>query len=437
MGRAFLAALAAAAVLLGACGPASVTPTATPTRSATTPTATASAAPSAAPTEAPTRLDHAVVYFARDRLPPVAAHVDGAGDGATIEARVLSRLAALFTEEAPRGLFNPALAAKARPSSVKVDADMVAVDFAVPAGDWGTAGSAGTRAFIQQLVYTATEEPGIRRLLITENGQQAIIGGEGVVIDHPATREDVAGYTVKASIDPMTWRTEPRATAVDVTARVSVDTFAPALTRFVIDTGLRGAEAKASLGFTASVMANDERSFPDLGKWVLAIKLSDARSSDDPARVVERTPLRAVRTTVTEGSVRYSLGLDDLRPWRIAMLYEPLRLVVDIGGDPDAVSANIALYRPAFGAAVRAGDEISGLVRAFEARYEYRIRDARGNVVVDDFATASLGTSEMWGGFTFAMPAAPTGGASIEILLRSPKDGSVSESVFASVEVVR
>jgi hypothetical protein len=431
-------------LLIGACGGAGTLPPVTATPSQTVgptatgvPTATVAATtvPSPSPTAAAVMLDHAVVYFARDRMPPVAAHVDGAGAGATIEARVLSRLAALSTTAAPRGLFNVALNAKARPAAVTVTGDQVIADFAVPAGDWGVAGSAGTRAFIQQVVYTATEEPGIRSALITENGRQAIIGGEGVVIDHPATREDVAGYRVRAGAEPMIWRAAT-ATPVTITSRLSVDAFAPALTRFVVDTGLRGADAKGSLGFTVSVAANDERSVPGLGKWILAITLPGTRSDEDPWRVVERTPLRAVRTTSIDGTVRYDLGLDDLRPWRVAMLYEPLRLVVDVGGDPDAVSANIALYRPAFGATVRAGDELSGLVRAFEARFEYRIQ-AVGNVLVNDFATASLGTSEMWGGFTLPLPALPAGAATIEILLHSPRDGSISESVFTSVEVVR
>lgn len=424
---------AVAALVMAACGTVA-RPEPTPTSSAA-PSATASAAPTVAPTATPaaSRIDHAVVYFARDRLPPVAAHVDGAGVGATAEARILSRMTALFSVQATRPLFNIALAAKARPTSVRVAADLATVDFTVPLGDWGTAGSAGTRAFIQQLVYTASEEPGIRRVLITENGQQAIIGGEGVVIDHPATREDVAGYTARTSKEPMTFRTEPRSQPVPIVSRLGIDTIAPSLVRFVVDTGLFGADAKAAIGFTASVMQNDETAFPDLGKWVIALALPDTRTSDDAVRSFERTPVRSVRATTSSEGVRYEIGLDDLRPWRIAMQYEPLRIVLDIGGDPDAVSPNIALYTPAFGTTVAAGDAISGFIRAFEARFEYRITDARGPVV-DEFASASLGTSELWGGFSVPIPSGLRGAATIEILLRSPKDGAVSESVFTSVQ---
>ena len=364
-------------------------------------------------------------------MPPVAVHVDGAGSGASTEARIGSRLAALFSAAAPAGSFNTTFGVKARPGVVRADADLATLDFVVPRGDWGIAGSAATRAFIQQIVYTATEEPGIRRALITENGQQAVIGGEGVVIDHPAAREDVAGYAAKAMSDALMWRTEPQA-PIAITSRLSVDADVPSVARFVVDTGLRGADAKASIGFSARLMRNDERAFPELGKWVLALNLPDTRTSDDPVRLVERTPVRLIRTMSTQNGTRYELALDDQRPWRVTMLYEPLRVVVDYGGDPDAVSANIALYRPAFGSTVRSGEAISGAIRAFEARFEYRIADARGITIVDQFATATLGTAELWGSFDLRMPQLPAGNMTLEILIHSPKDGSVSERVFTS-----
>jgi hypothetical protein len=43
----------------------------------------------------------------------------------------------------------------------------------------------------------------------------------------------------------------------------------------------------------------------------------------------------------------------------------------------------------------------------------------------------------MWGTFALTVPDLPVGAATIEILLRSPRDGSVSESVFTSVQVAR
>ena len=410
--------------LLSSCGTATNQPTASPTA-----TATATVQPTASPSPAPTALGgHELVYFGRDRLPPVAAKVNGSGTGATAEARVLSRLAALFTAQPPRGLFNTTLSVKARPAAAKIDGDLVTVDFNVPGGDWGTAGSAGTKAFIQQIVYTASEEPGIRRVLITENGHQAIVGGEGVVIDHAATREDIAGYTAKASTDGMTMGGATASLAL--TSTYTVDETAPGLVRFIVDTGLRGEAAKGGMAFTLRPRENVEAEGQLLGKWAFVIDVPNATASLGTRETVPSyTPLRMERTSAQSGGIRYELGLDDLRPWRAAILYEPLRLVLDIGGDPDAVSANIAVYQPRFGASVQPGFTASGLIRAFEARYEYIVRDNAGTVLVDDFANASLGTSEFWGAFELKIAAVPAAGGTLTLQLRSPKDGSVSEAV--------
>lgn len=432
MRRLLLAAVTVA--LVAACGAAvpATSPTPVPTGVVASPTAT----PATTATPAVATVDHAVVYFARDRLPPVAAHIDGAGSGSTAEARVGSRLVALFSAVAPTGLFNTTLAVKARPGVVRIDGDLATVDFVVPLGDWGTAGSAGTRAFIQQIVYTASEEPGIRRVLITENGQQAVVGGEGVVVDHPVAREDVAGYDAATVSQSFTWRTEPRSAPVAITTRIFPE-FAPAMARFVIDTGLRGVDAKASLGINIHLMRTDERAFPDLGKWTLSVAVPDARTTDPDLRVTDAAPLRAVRATNMASGVRYDIGVDDARPWRVAMTYEPLSIVVDYGGEPNAVSTNIALYQPTFGATVRPGQPMAGLIRAFEARYEYRWLDARGTVLVSDFATASLGTAEMWGVLTLAVPDLPNGPVTLELRIRSPRDGSVAESVYTALTVAR
>ena len=422
-----LAALAIGIALAAASCGGTVTPSPSPSA-----TATASASPTALPTSSPAaHIDHSVVYFARDRMAPVAVHVAGAGSGATAEARIRSRLDSLFTTAAPNGLFNVALTARATPSSVRIDGELATVDFAVAEPMWGVGGSAGTLAFIQQLVYTITEEPGITSALVTENGHDALIG-EGIVVDHPATRERVSGY-VPGSTETMTWRTEPRERPVALEIRRSIDTYAPGLARFVFDTGLRGVDAKADLGFTLTVTKNSERISPDLGKWVVTVSIPGATTAEPALTVVDRTPVRAIATMVGGAGVRYDIGLDDLRPWRTAMLYEPLRLVVDVGGDPAAVSPNIALYRPSFGATVTPGASFSGMIRAFEAQFEYRIRDARGELI-DGYARGSIGTAELWGTFEVQLPALPPGAASLEILLRSPKDGEISESVFTSFE---
>jgi spore germination protein GerM len=82
----------------------------------------------------------------------------------------------------------------ARLRSVTIAGDLVTIDYHVPGDDWGVNGSASLRALVEQLVFTASEEPGIVRVLITQNGARvAVIGGEGLIIDRPQTRRGLLG----------------------------------------------------------------------------------------------------------------------------------------------------------------------------------------------------------------------------------------------------
>jgi len=141
------------------------------------------------------RPDHTVAYYARDEGGPVAVFLEGAGRGATPEARVTSRLVALESGPAQSGdAFNVVASMKARLQSVAISGDLVTIDYRVPADDWGVNGSASLRALVQQLVFTASEEPGTVRVLITQNGGlEAVIGGEGLVVDRPQTRRGLLG----------------------------------------------------------------------------------------------------------------------------------------------------------------------------------------------------------------------------------------------------
>jgi spore germination protein GerM len=143
------------------------------------------------------RQDHTVVYFARDLRLPVAVFLEGAGTGASPEERIRSRLVAL--ENGPARVepdaFNVVATMRARLRSVTISGDLVTIDYRVRDDDWGVSGSASLLALVQQLVFTASEEPGIVRVMITQNGEAgALIGGEGLVIDHPQTRRDLLGW---------------------------------------------------------------------------------------------------------------------------------------------------------------------------------------------------------------------------------------------------
>jgi spore germination protein GerM len=142
------------------------------------------------------RSDRSGVYFARDQQAPVLVFVEGnAGTGATPEDRIKSRLLTLAgtrSQPAAPGAFNVLPLVKAEIATISKTGDLVKIDYTVPGDDWGINGSATLKAFVQQVVYTATEEPGTAQVLITQNGGRlAIIGGEGLTISQPQTRASV------------------------------------------------------------------------------------------------------------------------------------------------------------------------------------------------------------------------------------------------------
>jgi Sporulation and spore germination len=172
------------ALLLTSCAAPVARPTAVPS-----PAETVSASPTGA-------TFGWTVYFARDLANPVAVTVDGPPPAVTIELRVHQRMEALAAAPRSRdgGAFNVLARMTARLASVTVSGDLASLDYSVPSGNWGVDGSAMLRAFVQQVIYTASEEPGIASVLITQDGgQEAVIGGEGLVISAPQTRAGL-GY---------------------------------------------------------------------------------------------------------------------------------------------------------------------------------------------------------------------------------------------------
>lgn len=415
--------IAALVAVLSACSPAATEPTPSPSLAPTPP---ASPAPTA--TAAMNTLKQRV-YFARDLLPPTGVDVDTALKGPdTAESRIAARLEALVTAKAPEGAMNmvPTLRTKPTLSAVRIEGDLATIDYAVPNGDWGSAGTAGTLALIQQLIYTASEEPGIRRVLITENGGRRTIV-DGVEIDGPNGREAVLGYGFGGE----TIDSAGEAVATTLGTTYTVDDTALGLARVVVELTPASPppEGRWIPAFTARLREHDGRGPVTDGKWILELRVPGGHPATTSARV-DRTPLRAIQA-VAGG---YDLYLDDARPWRVGV--EPgggtsMRIVADVGGPPQAVNKNIAVYVPRGGSETGRTLTLSGAARVFEANVSWRVRDSGGREVARGNTTATLGTSPVWGTFRTqaTVPANVSGTVTLEVFWGSPRDGSDQDVV--------
>ena len=410
---------------------------ASPTASVgTTPSTSGTPAPTPAPTATPVpvEVDHQRIYFARDGQPPVSAQIDSTGVPPAPEPRIQLRLShLLITTQLPPGSFS-AFSSRTTVgvNSVRVSGDTATVDFRVNGGDWGIRGGAQSLAAVQQLVYTATEEPGIRRVLMTQNGGGPVTIDQ-ILVDKPLAREDVFGYTAAAGDQIVSDGTrEGPAAALRLSSAYSVDTFALGLTRFVVT--VQSSSGALPDGYTPRFTAYLERvgaegSSPnEIGKWRLNL-LAEGTDAKYGTEVVDRTPVRAVQTTAPGANqTTYGLALDDARPWRVFILSNPTRIVVDIGGDPRATSDRIAVTAPKPGDIANSGADLalSGSARVFEANVVWRLLDSAGNAVANGHFLTSLGSSAVWGTFNtrIAMPANVRGNLTLELFEASAKDGT-------------
>lgn len=405
---------------------------ASPTAITTSPSPV-TATPAATPSASPTDIDHDRVYFSRDGLPPVGAHVVIGPRPPDAASRIRIRLTDLLSQTVPppSGAFTAVPPASVFRDigdiSVTVAGD-VSVDFVLRGQDWGIQTARLASAFVQQLVYTATEEPGIRRALITQNGGKTARIDQ-LVLEKPLSREDVFGYAAVASrktalgygdtkADPRTFRT-----------RTSVDAVAPGLARVVIEVDPQYAGPTGGVpDFKVEVFENDETNKPLGGKWRLVVTVNGTDTTTG-ALIIDQTPLRSLvaGTPKCVGCVGtfYEIGLDDLRPWRTAIAFDPFRIIIDIGGDPRMIFGNNAVYAPAYGATVARTFQLSGIAHNFEAHVDIRVLDDRQKEILRTFTTAT-NCCDPGGTFdaTIQLPAGVTGTVSLEVFEGSAKDGS-------------
>jgi hypothetical protein len=443
-----LSALAASILIAGALGsllldrpatnePVGVQPSATVAPSATS---AASATPPATSTPQPTAIDHQRVFTWRDGLPPTSVHLDSVGKEATPEERIKSRVNAL--NNAVSGLTGTILLVDPRQfyvASVKVNGDTATIDYSsqIP-----LTGSMSTLALQQQIVYTATEEPGINRVLVTVNGRPATL--DQIVWDKALAREDVSGYgDVKTDTNSGLFgavsEEQSRPCAPNcpspVPARLSnnwsVDTFAFGVARFVVQV-----DAGDWQEFTVNGGATNDAMNAWWSKYAIQIEVRGTEVKPG-LEIVDRSPLRAIQSQNRGGSTFYTLALDDQRPWRVALLTNPERIIIDVGGFVRSISDTVAVYQPApmtpqggaiVGSQASIGRQftVSGLSRTFEATTAWRVVDSATRVVASGFTTASRGTSAVWGTYQISvqLPASVSGNVTLEVYWGSPRDGS-------------
>jgi hypothetical protein len=402
-----------------------------PTVAANTPAATATPAPARTPD--PLSIDRQRVYTWRDGLAPASVHLDSVGTQSTPADRISARVNAL--NNAVSGMGGTILLADPKQlyvAGVSISGDTATVDYSAPIP---LTGSLATTAMVQQIVYTATEEPGIRRVLVTVKGKPATL--DQMVWDKPLTRDDVSGYAA--------WKEEvisedqsrpcapncPSPSPAVLSNNYSVDTFAAGVARFVVQVDSGDWET-----FSVSGKAADDTRDLTQSKYQLVLQVKGTEIKPG-LEIIDRSPLRSIRSTVKAGATTYELALDDQRPWRVALLTNPDRIIVDVGGFVRSISDTVAAYSPApvtpQGPFVARDQQsigrqfiVSGLSRTFEATTAWRVVDSARRVLASGTTTASRGTSAVWGTYQAAvqLPATVSGNVTLEVYWASPRDGA-------------
>lgn len=209
-----------------------------------------------------------------------------------------------------------------------------------------------------------------------------------------------------------------------MTTSWSVGEVAPGMLRFLIEIG---GTSRYYPKFT--VVAYDRSALQGSG-GELEITIPNGEDVTTTAQSVGRDPLRAIAvgSPSTFRAKVYRLGLDSLRPWRVVVLWDPMRIAIDVGGPAAGLSddGETAVYTPTPASSVATAFRVSGAVRAFEATFAWRVKDASGSVIAGGTGMANIGTSPVWGAYELdvTLPPGTRGPISLEVFQRSPRDGS-------------
>jgi spore germination protein GerM len=186
-------------LLVAACGGSS-TPSAQPTSAPST----AVASPSASPTPSPTTVVRAThVYFLHGEQ-VVSVHRDVAvTSGAIATAAVRALLAGPSALERAAGLTS-AIPMGTQLRGITVASGTADVDLSATYESGG--GSLSMSARLMQVVFTLTQFPTVQRVTWRLDGKPVkVFGGEGLIIDRPATRAQYTSFLPPIWIDSPAW----------------------------------------------------------------------------------------------------------------------------------------------------------------------------------------------------------------------------------------
>jgi hypothetical protein len=417
-----------------------------PTGSPESASATESTAPTAVPVQAaPVSLR---VWFARNQLPPVRATVLGSGGpGDRPEGRILLMIGALRNarpEDVPAGAFNAMAQVGTFQGSqsgfevgARVQGDLVTVELGRGQFD-RIRGAAMTQAVVQQLVYTASDVDGIRRVLLTERGGGPLTIDQ-LVINKQLTREDVTGYSF-AGTETTSIVSDGAQIPTTIASMKVMNEDVPGLGRFSVEiAGGGSAGGRLIPRLKASLTPCDCQA----AKWLLRLDLPDTVAPNPKipfeqfAGPITTLDSPHTRTPADVGAI-FLLGLDDARLWRVSVestTAGTTRINVDVGGRPEWITRSIAVYALEPGTAGR-GLTLRGAARVFEAAVSWRFRDASGREAARGSTTATIGTSAVWGTFETAVEIpAGTGPGDLEVFWVSPRDGTEQDVVSIALGV--
>ena len=278
---------ALAAAIVGGCAP-----TVPPRPSPGTPSVTTSPAGTASPvtsTPLPPPASQPVpltVYFAYNEKMQPAARTAAPGTKAVLKAALEALIAGPTASERSAGLVTM-VPKGTKLLGVTIAANVAIVDFNPAFASGG--GSLSMFDRLAQVVYTATQFPGVKAVTFKLDGKKVdVFGGEGIILDKPRTRKACEGETPAILIDTPSWR-ESLASGDPISGTANV---------FEAVFKIEVRDAGGTIVFADTVKATSGTG--TRGTWSVTPDLSGAKAGVGSIRVYAESPKDGTPTDVVK-----------------------------------------------------------------------------------------------------------------------------------------